>query len=153
MQEPTNLTKLNAAVLEAMQRLAELRAERTIPQAAAAPLNEALRQLGEAFALSRRQSPEPPTQELTNQRLSRIFLENEKFFAATLGNHDSVQSRAVLEDLGCRVLINQSVEIEHQGAKLRLTGLDDVHSFYSKQAVAALDAGMEGLIQPNVSTH
>ncbi len=59
---------------------------------------------------------------------------------AILGNHDPGAIVEDLEGLGFRVLLNETVEIEHEGARLRVTGLDDVHSFYTDAARAALGA-------------
>ncbi len=43
-----------------------------------------------------------------------------------------------LERIGFDVLINRSLEIRRAGDRIRLTGLDDVHSFYTARAHAAL---------------
>ncbi len=57
---------------------------------------------------------------------------------ALLGNHDPAASAAILETMGLRVLLNQTVTIERQHGVLHLTGLDDVHSFYTEAAHDAL---------------
>lgn len=59
---------------------------------------------------------------------------------AVLGNHDAIEMVAALERLGFEVLINRSVSIERDGERLTVTGLDDVHHFYSDAAHAALRA-------------
>lgn len=56
---------------------------------------------------------------------------------AVLGNHDPVEMAALLEDNGFDVLVNRSQVIERGGERLRVTGLDDVHNFYTDAARAA----------------
>ncbi len=63
---------------------------------------------------------------------------------ATLGNHDSAKLVEPLERLGVRVLVNERVAIERGGARIHLTGLDDVHYFYTEKAREALLAAPEG---------
>jgi predicted MPP superfamily phosphohydrolase len=46
---------------------------------------------------------------------------------------------AVLEAAGFEVLLNRSIVLRGNGESLRITGLDDVHSFYTEAARAALD--------------
>jgi len=59
---------------------------------------------------------------------------------AILGNHDPVEMAALLEENGFDVLVNRSQVIERGGERLRVTGLDDVHNFYTDAArVAFLD--------------
>ncbi len=65
-------------------------------------------------------------------------------WVATLGNHDSGDMVEALESLGVRTLVNESVLISRSGETLCLVGLDDVHSFYTPQAPAALDRHREG---------
>lgn len=70
-------------------------------------------------------------------------------FLAVLGNHDAAAMVPHIEDLGIRVLINETIELERGGSVLRVTGLDDVHEFYTPAAAAALAAhepGEEGRI-------
>ena len=57
---------------------------------------------------------------------------------AILGNHDCAAMVEPVEALGLRMLLNESVEIEREDATLTLTGLDDVHWFYSEAALSAL---------------
>jgi len=58
---------------------------------------------------------------------------------AVLGNHDSVEMAAMLEERGFDVLVNRSRVLERDGERLRITGLDDVHNFYTEAARAALE--------------
>lgn len=53
---------------------------------------------------------------------------------AVLGNHDPVEMADALDALGFEVLINESVTVERRGDRMRVTGLDDVHSFYTEAA-------------------
>jgi hypothetical protein len=46
-----------------------------------------------------------------------------------LGNHDSVRMVPALEDMGIRMLLNESVVIERGGAAIHLAGIDDAHFF------------------------
>jgi uncharacterized protein len=48
---------------------------------------------------------------------------------AVLGNHDSVLMVPDLEDMGIRVLMNESVVLERGGDQLHLAGIDDAHFF------------------------
>lgn len=63
---------------------------------------------------------------------------------ATLGNHDPVAMVDGLEALGLRVLANETVSIRRGAASLHVTGLDDVHYFYSDMAAAALASAPAG---------
>jgi predicted MPP superfamily phosphohydrolase len=63
---------------------------------------------------------------------------------ATLGNHDPVAMVDGLEALGLRVLANETVSIRRGAASLHVTGLDDVHYFYTDMAAAALAAAPPG---------
>jgi predicted MPP superfamily phosphohydrolase len=63
---------------------------------------------------------------------------------AVLGNHDPVEMIAALERLGFETLVNRSVTLSRKGASIRVTGLDDVHNFYSPAAWAALGPGDGG---------
>ncbi len=46
-----------------------------------------------------------------------------------LGNHDSIQMVPQLEEMGIDMLLNESVEIERQGAVIHLAGIDDAHYY------------------------
>lgn len=48
---------------------------------------------------------------------------------AVLGNHDSIRMVPELEEMGIHMLLNESVMIERQEAKLYLAGIDDAHYF------------------------
>jgi uncharacterized protein len=57
---------------------------------------------------------------------------------AVLGNHDPVEAVGELERYGFEVLVNRSVLVHRGDDTLRVTGLDDVDSFYTDAARAAL---------------
>jgi uncharacterized protein len=62
---------------------------------------------------------------------------------AVLGNHDPADIVTALEGLGLEVLINQSTALERGGESVTVTGLDDVHSYYTASARQALLSGTE----------
>ena len=57
---------------------------------------------------------------------------------AVLGNHDPASMAGLLEGMGFDVLVNRSILLRRGDDALRVTGLDDVHSFYTEAALAAL---------------
>lgn len=61
-------------------------------------------------------------------------------FVATLGNHDVAEMVAPLRDLGLRVLVNRTHHVHRGGQAIALTGIDDVHRYYTPAADAALAA-------------
>jgi predicted MPP superfamily phosphohydrolase len=70
-------------------------------------------------------------------------------FLATLGNHDAADMVPHLRRLGLSVLINQTHHVRRDGQAIALTGLDDVHSYYTPAADAALaahDPGTFGIV-------
>lgn len=60
-------------------------------------------------------------------------------FTAILGNHDPVSLVEKMEDIGIRVLCNESQVLERSGKLVQVTGLDDVYQFYSEYAEKALE--------------
>ncbi len=63
---------------------------------------------------------------------------------ATLGNHDSYRMVEYFEDLGIRMLINETVEIEKEGQKIIVTGTDDTYYFYTDEAAYSLENDLKG---------
>lgn len=59
-------------------------------------------------------------------------------FLAILGNHDAAEMVAHLRRLGLPVLINQTHHVCRGDAMIAVTGIDDVHSYYTPAASAAL---------------
>ena len=56
-----------------------------------------------------------------------------------LGNHDDCHMVAPMEAMGIRMLINERVVLERQGQRLQVIGTDDVHYYYTDQALHALE--------------
>lgn len=57
---------------------------------------------------------------------------------AVLGNHDSAKLVPQLEKIGVQVLINESLNLQHQGSTWRIIGVDDPHFFCDEAVMAAL---------------
>lgn len=60
---------------------------------------------------------------------------------AVLGNHDPGHMAGALADIGFEVLLNQSIDLVRHGQRIAITGLDDVHYFYTDAAREALFDG------------
>jgi uncharacterized protein len=65
----------------------------------------------------------------TLQGMSQVCAHLDGEVYGVLGNHDSIRMVPGLEDLGIRMLLNESVVIERAGARLHLAGIDDAHFF------------------------
>jgi predicted MPP superfamily phosphohydrolase len=63
---------------------------------------------------------------------------------ATLGNHDSWRVVDPLEALGVRMLINEHVIVGEGERALQLVGIDDVHTFFTEDAVEAVQSADGG---------
>ncbi len=61
-----------------------------------------------------------------------------------LGNHDSAAMLAPMEDLGIRMLVNETISLSRETEQLHITGLDDVHRFETSDAHAALETSPDG---------
>jgi uncharacterized protein len=59
---------------------------------------------------------------------------------ATLGNHDTFKMVSCFEKMGITLLINETCDITRGSSKISITGLDDPHYFYTKEAKNALEA-------------
>lgn len=90
----------------------------------------------------RHDDPPEPGLALLRHALSTVDVRDGRF--ALLGNHDPAAAVPLLEDMGLEVLLNQTVTIERQRSTLHVTGLDDVHHFYTAAAQAALQAPSNG---------
>ncbi len=80
----------------------------------------------------------PPMAELVSRLRTREGV------YAVLGNHDSADMVDAFEGLGVSVLINESRSVEREGARIHLTGTDDVHYYYTDAARAALALAPDG---------
>lgn len=63
---------------------------------------------------------------------------------SVLGNHDSTDMAEALERLGFTMLLNDSLVLERHGQRVVVTGLDDVHRFYTAAASRALVDAPQG---------
>lgn len=63
---------------------------------------------------------------------------------AVLGNHDSVRMIPAFEDMGIRLLLNEAVPLERDGAVLHLAGVDDGHFFRVDNIEKAADPVPDG---------
>jgi predicted MPP superfamily phosphohydrolase len=90
----------------------------------------------------RRRHPVSLSVDLLERALSGVRVRDRRL--AILGNHDSVDMPEALQRLGFETLINRSVVLTRNGDGVRVTGLDDVHAFYTPAARAALDVKAEG---------
>jgi hypothetical protein len=59
-------------------------------------------------------------------------------FCGVLGNHDTQAMIEPFEALGIRMLVNQTAQVTRAGHRLSITGVDDVHRFYTPAALGAL---------------
>ena len=59
---------------------------------------------------------------------------------AVLGNHDSIRMVPHMEDMGIRVLVNESDRLERDGQSLYLVGVDDPHFFRADNLERACSA-------------
>ncbi len=57
-----------------------------------------------------------------------------------LGNHDSVRMVPAIEDLGIRLLMNESVFVERGNTAIHLAGVDDAHYFRADNIERAAEA-------------
>lgn len=60
-----------------------------------------------------------------------------------LGNHDDCHMVAPMEAMGVRMLINEHVRIRRGADQLQVIGTDDVHYYYTDQALHALEAARD----------
>ena len=63
---------------------------------------------------------------------------------AVLGNHDCADIVAPLEQTGISCLINETISVTRGDAAISVTGLDDVHYYFTDAAPAALERSPEG---------
>jgi|SRR5579864_1335362 len=68
--------------------------------------------------------------------LARVSVRDRRL--AVLGNHDPAEMAEALDRAGFTVLLNDSVLLERGGQRIVVTGLDDVHYFYTPAATRAL---------------
>lgn len=73
-----------------------------------------------------------------------LGIESRYGFFGVLGNHDLSQMVAPLEAMGIHLLINENAWIEKDKQRLQLIGTDDVHYFFTEQAIQALSTANQG---------
>ncbi len=84
---------------------------------------------------------------LEGLRAIRLHLKDPIY--AILGNHDTIRLVPGIESIGIRVLLNESVMIERDGAALHLAGIDDAHYYQVhniQQAAEAIPHGACSLL-------
>jgi predicted MPP superfamily phosphohydrolase len=59
---------------------------------------------------------------------------------AVLGNHDTIQMVPGIEEMGIRVLLNEHVVLDRDGACIYLAGIDDPHFYRADNIEKAADA-------------
>ncbi|MBF0368461.1 MAG: metallophosphoesterase family protein [Magnetococcales bacterium] len=85
------------------------------------------------------ESPETPLETtLAETRCLLDVLNPRDGFVAVMGNHDRAAMWGPLEEMGVRVLVNESHTIKRHRDQIHLVGTDDVHRFDTPEAEAAL---------------
>lgn len=81
----------------------------------------------------------------TMERLQRLVarLRSRNGVLGVLGNHDDCHMVGPMESMGIRVLVNESVRLARGTDVLQVVGTDDVHYYYTDQAVHALEAARD----------
>jgi predicted MPP superfamily phosphohydrolase len=85
--------------------------------------------------------PIRPTMESLQRLVARLRSRNGVL--GVLGNHDDCHMVAPMEAMGVRVLVNESVRLARGKDVLQVVGTDDVHYYYTDQAVHALEAARD----------
>lgn len=75
--------------------------------------------------------------------LTKAVIVNDRRLAV-LGNHDPADMVGALEELGFELLLNESTLLSRGTEHIVLTGLDDVHRFFTPHALGALSQSPEG---------
>ncbi len=60
-------------------------------------------------------------------------------FLGILGNHDTCNMVSPMEDLGIQMLINEDYRINKDGESIQFIGVDDVHYYYTDQAMYTME--------------
>ncbi|MGB3779189.1 MAG: metallophosphoesterase [Tunicatimonas sp.] len=77
------------------------------------------------------------------QRIMRSVRASDGTYAV-LGNHDTHPAVHLLESMGVRMLLNESVTLNRGAQQITLTGTDDPHYYHHPEAIAALRRSPEG---------
>lgn len=78
--------------------------------------------------------------------MGRVFPHIQSPVYAILGNHDTIRMAPGLEDLGLRLLLNESVRLERDGAAIYLAGIDDPHYYRADNLEKATDGIPDGAL-------
>lgn len=81
----------------------------------------------------------PIEQTLEGMALVRAHLKDPIY--GVLGNHDTIRMLPGLEDIGIRLLLNESVMIERQNSRIHFAGIDDAH-YYRADNIEKAAAGI-----------
>jgi predicted MPP superfamily phosphohydrolase len=73
--------------------------------------------------------------------LARMRAELSGSVYGVLGNHDTVRMVPAMEEMGIRMLLNESVAIERSAARIHLAGIDDAH-FYAVDDIEKAASGI-----------
>lgn len=65
----------------------------------------------------------------TLEGLARVCMHLKQPVYGVLGNHDSIRMVPGIEEMGIRMLLNESEILERDGQRLHLAGIDDAHYF------------------------
>ncbi|NQV22521.1 MAG: metallophosphoesterase [Rhodospirillales bacterium] len=65
----------------------------------------------------------------TLEGLARVCMHLKQPVYGVLGNHDSIRMVPGIEEMGIRMLLNESEILERAGQRLHLAGIDDAHYF------------------------
>lgn len=71
-------------------------------------------------------------------------INSQEGFIGVLGNHDDCHMVNPLEQMGIHILINSSCLIHRGNEQIRIIGTDDVHYYYTDQALHALEYADKG---------
>ena len=85
--------------------------------------------------------PIRPTMDRLQPLVSR--LRSRHGVLAVLGNHDDCHMVGPMEAMGIRVLVNESLTVRRGEDVLQVVGTDDVHYYFTDQAIHALEAARE----------
>jgi uncharacterized protein len=66
-------------------------------------------------------------------------IDSKQGFLGILGNHDSCHMANPMEKIGIRMLINETFSLRRNNEQIRIVGTDDVHYYYTDQALHAFE--------------
>jgi predicted MPP superfamily phosphohydrolase len=92
----------------------------------------------------RRRIRGPHAQILPGMRTIVDAIEARDGILGILGNHDCAAMVPDFEDLGIRMLINETVTVTRGGEAIHLSGVDDVHYYYTPEVRGTFEAAPEG---------